>query len=189
MRPAKAQASLRIRAISPEPSLFAHMKYGSRRRVRPKIRHQAPLDSCACVFKNEFTEDEKCHNIMSWLIFGLFSHPLGVRGCLCRGKAVTNVAINTFKLGVGYDLWLWHFLDSYLTATVNLGIFGFIFTCTVAWLFTEYGVARGILKFQCKTWKFRTTWYSVNSQAIIYEPRHEKFVFGVCDQLRLKPAC
>ena len=31
--PAKAQASLRIRAVSPEPALFAHMKYGSRRRV------------------------------------------------------------------------------------------------------------------------------------------------------------
>ena len=29
-RPAKAQANLRIRAVSPEPSLFAHMKYGSR---------------------------------------------------------------------------------------------------------------------------------------------------------------
>ena len=26
-RPAKAQASLRIRAVSPDPSLFAHMKY------------------------------------------------------------------------------------------------------------------------------------------------------------------
>ena len=36
MRPAKAQASLRIRAVSPEPSLFAYMKYGSRRRVQPK---------------------------------------------------------------------------------------------------------------------------------------------------------
>ena len=29
-RPAKAQASLRICAVSPEPSLVAHMKYGSR---------------------------------------------------------------------------------------------------------------------------------------------------------------
>ena len=27
MRPAKAQASLRIRAVSAEPSVFAHMKY------------------------------------------------------------------------------------------------------------------------------------------------------------------
>ena len=37
-------------AVSPEPSLFAHMKYGSRRRVRPKIRHLAPLNGCACAF-------------------------------------------------------------------------------------------------------------------------------------------
>ena len=36
-RSAKAQASLRIRAVLPEPSLFANMKYGSRRRVRPNI--------------------------------------------------------------------------------------------------------------------------------------------------------
>ena len=50
MRPAKAQASLRIRAVSPEPSLFAHMKYGSIRCVRPNIRHLASLDGCACVF-------------------------------------------------------------------------------------------------------------------------------------------
>ena len=50
-RPAKAQASLHICAVSPEPSLFAHMMNGSRRRVRPKIRHLAPLDGCACVFE------------------------------------------------------------------------------------------------------------------------------------------
>ena len=50
-RPVKAQASLRICAVSPEPSLFAHMKYESRRKVRPKIRHLAPLDGCACAFK------------------------------------------------------------------------------------------------------------------------------------------
>ena len=50
-RPAKAQASLRIRAVSPEPSLFAHMTYESRQRVQPKIRLLAPLDGCACVFE------------------------------------------------------------------------------------------------------------------------------------------
>ena len=50
-RPAKTQASLRIRTVSPEPSLFAHMKYRSRRRVQPKIRHLAPLDDCACMFE------------------------------------------------------------------------------------------------------------------------------------------
>ena len=50
-RPANAQASLHIRAVTPEPSLFAHMKYGSRRKVRPKIRHLAPLDVCTCAFE------------------------------------------------------------------------------------------------------------------------------------------
>ena len=48
-RPAKAQASLRIRAVSPEPSLFAHMNYGNRWWVRPKSWHLAPLYSCARV--------------------------------------------------------------------------------------------------------------------------------------------
>ena len=63
-RQATAQASLRMRAVPPEPSLFAHMKYGRRRRIPPKIRHLAPLHVC---LKNEFTEDEKCH-LMTWLI-------------------------------------------------------------------------------------------------------------------------
>ena len=57
-RPAKAQASLRIHAVSPEPSLFAHMKYGSRPWVQPKIRHLAPLAVHVCL-KKEFMEDEK----------------------------------------------------------------------------------------------------------------------------------
>ena len=35
------------------------------------------------------------------------------------------------------------------------------------WLFTQYDVARGILKFQCKTWEFRATSYSVNNHRFI----------------------
>ena len=50
-RPAKVQASLCIHAVSPEPSLFANMKYGSRQRVQPKIRHLTALDGCACAFE------------------------------------------------------------------------------------------------------------------------------------------
>ena len=50
-RPVKAQASLRIRAVSPEPSRFAYMKNGSRRRVRPNLKHLAPLNGCACAFE------------------------------------------------------------------------------------------------------------------------------------------
>ena len=39
--PAKAQASLRILAVSTEPSVFAHLKYGSSQRVRLNIRNMA----------------------------------------------------------------------------------------------------------------------------------------------------
>ena len=49
--PAKVQVSLRIHTVSPEPSLFAHMKYGNRERVPLKIRHLAPLNGCACAFE------------------------------------------------------------------------------------------------------------------------------------------
>ena len=57
--PAKAQTSLRICEISPEPSLFAHLKYGSRWRVRPKIKHLAPLYGCACTFEERVYGGQK----------------------------------------------------------------------------------------------------------------------------------
>ena len=64
-RPAKAQARLRIRAVSPEPLLFAHIKYGSRRRIRQKIRHLAPLDGCACRFE-EWVYGGRKKTIITW---------------------------------------------------------------------------------------------------------------------------
>ena len=48
MRAAKVQASLRIRAVSPEPSLLAHTSSESRGTFRQKIRSLAPLNSWAC---------------------------------------------------------------------------------------------------------------------------------------------
>ena len=63
-RPVKAQASLRIRAVSPEPALFAHITYGSSRRVTRKIRHLASLAGCACAFEDAFTEAKS--TIISW---------------------------------------------------------------------------------------------------------------------------
>ena len=46
-----AKVSLCIHALSAEPSLFVHTKYGSRRRVWSKLRHLAPLDGCACAIE------------------------------------------------------------------------------------------------------------------------------------------
>ena len=51
MRAAKVQASLRIRAVSPEPSLFAHTSSESRGTFRQKARSLAPLNGWACEVK------------------------------------------------------------------------------------------------------------------------------------------
>ena len=48
MRAAKVQASLRIRAVSPEPSLLAHTSSESRGTFRQKVRSLAPLNGWAC---------------------------------------------------------------------------------------------------------------------------------------------
>ena len=64
-RPAKAQASLRIRAVSPEPSLFAHMTYGCRRRVQPKSRTASPTGwLCMCVWRMILRRTKS--TIISW---------------------------------------------------------------------------------------------------------------------------
>ena len=48
MRAAKVQASLRIRAVSPEPPLLAHTSSESRGTFRRKARSLAPLNGWAC---------------------------------------------------------------------------------------------------------------------------------------------
>ena len=51
MRAAKVQASLRICAVSPEPSLLAHTSSESRATFRQKARSLAPLNGWACAVK------------------------------------------------------------------------------------------------------------------------------------------
>ena len=51
MRAAKVQASLHIRAVSPEPSLLAHTSSESRATFRQKARFLAPLKGWACAVK------------------------------------------------------------------------------------------------------------------------------------------
>ena len=57
MRAVKVQASLRIRAVSPEPSLLAHTSSESRGTFRQKARSLAPLNGWACAV-------EICHDGM-----------------------------------------------------------------------------------------------------------------------------
>ena len=51
MRAAKVQASLSIRAVSPEPSLLAHTNSESRGTFRQKARSLASLNGWACAVK------------------------------------------------------------------------------------------------------------------------------------------
>ena len=51
MRAAKVQASLRMRAVSPEPPLLAHIGSESRGTFRQKARSLAPLNGWACAVK------------------------------------------------------------------------------------------------------------------------------------------
>ena len=57
LRAAKVQASLRIRAVSPEPSLLAHTSSESRGTFKQKARSLAPLNGWACAV-------EICHDGM-----------------------------------------------------------------------------------------------------------------------------
>ena len=57
MRAAKVQASLRIRAVSPEPSLLTHTSSESRGTFKQKNRSLAPLNGWACAV-------EICHDGM-----------------------------------------------------------------------------------------------------------------------------
>ena len=62
-----------ICAVSPKPSLFAHMTYGSRRRADQK-QTSSPMGWLRMrVWRVEFTEDEKYHNLMSWLTWAFIA--------------------------------------------------------------------------------------------------------------------
>ena len=60
MRAEKVQASLRIRAVSPEPSLLAHTSSESRGTFRQKTRSLAPLNGWTCaveIYNDGMLED------------------------------------------------------------------------------------------------------------------------------------
>ena len=65
MRAAKVQASLRIRAVSPEPPLLAHISSESRGTFRQKARSLASLNGWACAVKtchDGMLEDTNSHD-------------------------------------------------------------------------------------------------------------------------------
>ena len=76
MRAAKVQASLRIRAVSPEPPLLAHTSSESRGTFRQKARSLAPLNGWACAVKT-------CHDGVLEDTNSLDGAQLDVNVCWC----------------------------------------------------------------------------------------------------------
>ena len=83
MRAAKVQASLRIRAVSPEPPLLAHTSNESRGTLRQKARSLAALNGWACAVKmchDGMLEDTNSLDSAQMYFIGLFLHAT-FRGC------------------------------------------------------------------------------------------------------------
>ena len=81
MRAAKVQASLRIRAVSPEPSLLAHTSSESRGTFRQKARSLAPLNGWACAVKvchDGMLEDT--NSLGPYLMYAQKAHPAALPG-------------------------------------------------------------------------------------------------------------
>lgn len=75
VRTAKAQTSLRICTVSPEPSLFTWWIYGPRGRFRQRIEHLAPFSFCTCAFMWSLHADMlrtfyawwRSNNVIHWI--------------------------------------------------------------------------------------------------------------------------
>ena len=94
MRAAKVQASLRIRAVSPEPPLLAHTSSESRGTFRQKARSLASLNGWACAVKtcrDGMLEDtnslDRAHIINSIIII------ISVSGRQTRGQFIPYVDV------------------------------------------------------------------------------------------------
>ena len=101
MRAAKVQASLRIRAVSPEPPLLAHTSSESRGTFRQKARSLAPLNGWACAVKI-------CHD-------GMLEDTNSLDGA--------HLMLNTVYLNLKINHGRWSLIDIFDYATDALDFF------------------------------------------------------------------
>ena len=110
MRAAKVQASLRIRAVSPEPSLLAHTSSESRGTFRQKARSLAHLNGWACAV-------EICHD-------GMLEDTNSLDGAHMELINVTPATNSSKGLRLLYDKLESHFRSlEALQQDINHGIF------------------------------------------------------------------
>ena len=107
MRAAKVQASLRIRAVSPEPPLLAHTSSESRGTFRQKARSLAPLNGWAIAVKichDGMLEDtnslDGAHLLFSetWAVFVLLVFHSHSKNMRTVGKSTLKVLPSTIGM-------------------------------------------------------------------------------------------
>ena len=109
MRAAKVQASLRIRAVSPEPPLLAHTSSESRWTFRQKARSPAPLNGWACAVKIchggmlEDTNSLDAATFKPWSCQQYYVHKTGRHGKTLHSKSVCKLQIYSKNQGVRSD--------------------------------------------------------------------------------------
>ena len=117
MQAAKIQASLRIRAVSPEPSLLAHTSSESKGTVRQKVRSLAPLNGWACAVKichDGLLEDtnslDGAQNMIVFVcLFDLSSYsPVNIlRSCLVRSVILSTVFLGRLSKRLPSNVYSW----------------------------------------------------------------------------------
>ena len=141
MRAAKVQASLRIRAVSPEPSLLAHTSSEWRGTFRQKARSLAPLNGWAGAIEichDGMLEDTNSLDGAHAMIFGIFNKfsvciPLQVSEerktcsseaniCFWIHVAETFVLLSEVEVDVFYEVPLHSSPEKYLYQTANCPI-------------------------------------------------------------------
>ena len=115
MRAAKVQASLRIRAVSPEPSLLAHTSSESRGTFRQKARSLAPLNGWACAVKichGGMLEDTNSLDVAQLIILICHTYICNVYYAKIGPKKVNNMVHTSICLKGDWVLWaafyLWY---------------------------------------------------------------------------------
>ena len=103
MRAAKVQASLRIRAVSPEPPLLAHTSNESRGTFKQKARSLAPLNGWACAVKI-------CHD-------GMLEDTNSLDGAHIMFQTTSQLTVSN-ALVRSTKLCPWHFSWSYLSVKI-----------------------------------------------------------------------
>ena len=94
VRAAKVQASLHIRAVSPEPSLLAHTSSESRGTFRQKARSLAPLNGWACAVKichDGMVEDT--NSLDGAQLYYIYANDLVRSLCLSKNCLFKNICI------------------------------------------------------------------------------------------------